>query len=351
MDKGKRGHTLLTTLRRLFAVGDGAAATTPGQEEPRPPRSRATRSSVPVGRFSLVGLSHVRDELGARWPGMAERVHALAESVISRHLMAGDVFEGDAQGDYVVLFCQLTEREAEFKARAIGREITRRLLGSEWPGLSTIETVVASIPGAAVGGDDLAAVLASAFAGGVRFMSSHEDEPDPGPGEPGVESVFAAMPKGPSSAPSRAVVTPIGRPPPDWRYAPIWDFSHGALIYFRIAPTADDRHAGLTGPALVQSIFASDLAALAKASADIVRLGAQGRRLPIVCPLHGGALEFPARRRDVIQAIAGQPSHVRRLLTIELTVPSDWPRTRALEEFIATVKSQTGGVSARLPAR
>jgi hypothetical protein len=360
MDKAKRGPALLTTLRRLFAAGDEAAAPATPQN-PRAARSRAARSSVAAGRFSLVGLSHVRDELGARWPGMAERVHALAESVISRHLMPGDVFEPDAHGDYVVLFCQLTEREAEFKARAIGREITRRLLGSEWPGLSMIETVVASIPGAAIEGDDLVSALATAFAGGNRFVSSHEDEPDSAAGEHEIEAVFAPSAGGPSlfassassasASSSLAAATPIGRPPPDWRYAPIWDFSHDALIYFRIAPTTDDRHAGLTGQALVQSVFAADLAALAKASEDLIRLGAEGRRLPIVCPLHGGALEFPARRRDVVQAIAAQPSHVRRLLTIELTAPQDWPRTRALDDFIVTVKRLTGGVSARLPAR
>ena len=367
MRKRIGGGVLLERLRRLFA-SDSQEDAPMGGLSGQDGGLRVQRPGLPVGRFSLVGLRHVQAELGDRWPALAERVHALAEAVISRHLLSGDVFELNAEGDYVVLFCQLGEREAEFKARAIGREITDRLLGSEWSQLSTVEGVSSSIPRTVPVADDLEATLATAFARGTRFVTALEDAPPPGQEEearpvpppmpsPSESSVPPSpadqglvLAEGPSPPPrSRSTAVRIGRPGPAWRYAPIWDFRQHTLIHFRIVPAEGRRDEHLTGSALHRSTFADDLAALRQAVADIVRLAGMDRRLPVTCPLNGAALDHPAPRRALLDELKALPPHVRRLLTVELVPPPGWSRSRPVDQFIEAVIALKSRVCARLP--
>jgi hypothetical protein len=360
MARTNRGRTFISALRRLFTA-EAPAPQAPS--EPAPAKSRARRETLPVGKFSFVGLRHIRDELGARWPGMAERVHSLAESVISRHLLHGDVFEVDAEGDYVVLFCQLSEREAEFKARAIGREITQRLLGTEWRQLSTVETLVAAIPASVPVGDDIDAVLQDAFRNGRRFTTSEDDEPEPGAAGPDPFSGEADSDwerAGGGSAPDATEPrrgrasgqdgdAPIPRPPPDWRYTPIWDFRTEALIHFRIIRTVRGRRTGPPAETEFAEVFADELAGLRKAAADMLDLAGQGRRLPVICPFHCAPLSLPSNRREVIATIRDLPLPIRRMMTIELAAETVWPRTRALEEFTEMLKSLGASTAAGLP--
>ena len=84
-----------------------------------------------VGRLQTVGLRGVRDELGARWPDVAERVKATALAVIRRSLTSQDSFLCNSQGDYIICFGDLLDQEAWVKAKSIEQEICRRLLGSD----------------------------------------------------------------------------------------------------------------------------------------------------------------------------------------------------------------------------
>src|SRR5580658_3419666 len=86
--------TLLERVRRLFAERTRYARATP--PVPRRPQGPA-EGSIAGARFSLVGLSELREQLGERWPQLSARVHELAQAVIQRHLSRGDVF--DAQGE------------------------------------------------------------------------------------------------------------------------------------------------------------------------------------------------------------------------------------------------------------
>lgn len=349
---------LLDGLRRIFASeARGRGRSVDGRQAPQP-------RQLPVGRFSLVGLRHVQSELGERWPALAERVHALAEAVISRHLLSSDVFERDANGDYVVLFCQLGEREAEFKARAIGREITERLLGSEWDQLSRVEGVASAIPRTVVVTEDLDATLETAFAKGRRFVTAHcdvrdhEDEALPAAAAPiGASSEIEAFAsdrgliieeRSASAARPRPTAVRIARPDPVWRYAPIWDFRQQALIHFRIVPANGRRNEGLDGPALQQAVFAADLAALRRAVSDIIRLAGLDRRLPVTCPLNGATLDHPAPRRLILDELKSLPLHVRRLLRLELAPPPGWSRSRPVEQFMEAAAALKSPVCTRL---
>lgn len=85
--------------------------------------------SLVAGKLQLVGLEDVRKSLGDKWPAIAERAFAIAEKTIQRHLRPGDIFRKSTEDGFLVLFSQLSETEAQFKARAIADEIRERLTG------------------------------------------------------------------------------------------------------------------------------------------------------------------------------------------------------------------------------
>jgi hypothetical protein len=136
---------------------------------------------VSAGRFGLIGLQDLREALGARWPELRERVSDLAETVISRHLTPGDVFELQEDGAYVVLFARLNKTEADFKCRVIGKEITQKLLGSESVRLADVSSISVSVSREALAAGS-AEVLESAFSRATPIISSDPESPRPAAG-------------------------------------------------------------------------------------------------------------------------------------------------------------------------
>src|SRR3712207_504325 len=86
----RRFTGLVEGVRRLLERPPAPAPQTVASE---PGAAVAASTEVAAGQFSLVGLTEIRDALGARWEKVAPKVHALAEAVLSSHLRAGDVFE------------------------------------------------------------------------------------------------------------------------------------------------------------------------------------------------------------------------------------------------------------------
>jgi PAS domain S-box-containing protein len=85
--------------------------------------------TVVAGKLQLVGLAAVRENLGDRWPAMADRAFSLAERTIQRHLRPGDISRRSKDDGFLVLFAHLSATEAQFKANAISAEIQERLTG------------------------------------------------------------------------------------------------------------------------------------------------------------------------------------------------------------------------------
>ena len=129
-ETGKSHRGLLSSLadvaRRLIHEHDGRRAvggvSRHGQAPPR-----AAEPMVPVCAFRMVGLADVQAKLADRWPALAEKVHGVAQSVIARHMVRGDVFDRHGDDGYLVLFATLGAEEAEFKSRIIAREIAEKL--------------------------------------------------------------------------------------------------------------------------------------------------------------------------------------------------------------------------------
>jgi len=355
MPQGTTVSGLGATLKRLFVP---ETPENPAARSARAAPERAQRSSIPVGRFSMIGLAGIREHLGPRWPALADKVHATARLAIERSLLPGDAFEPDGEDGYIVLFAQLGQREADFKCRAIAKEVSKRLLGSEWDQLATVETVCVPIPANAMGAPDMKAMLSEAFADGRTSLSSQADHAaDPGMDEirkrqaaewaqlrvndhaAGTKNEMSAAEPPPGSGPALETARAI------WSYLPIWDFQQSAIFFFRLVVADELRH----GSANLQpdKMFELDCRALKKAVSDVLSLADRGRRLPIVCPVHGTSLDHGGRAlTNIVQHL---PPSLRRMLTLELTVPPAWPAHLQLHAVIANLKALRVGVWARLP--
>ncbi|MES1151382.1 MAG: PAS domain S-box protein, partial [Dongia sp.] len=88
-----------------------------------------TDRPVVAGKLQLVGFSTLRDELGPRWPELNERVFAIADQVIRKHLQPRDICQRSGTDGFLVFFEQLEEADAQAKAAMIGEEVRRRLMG------------------------------------------------------------------------------------------------------------------------------------------------------------------------------------------------------------------------------
>lgn len=339
-------------------------------------------AEVSIGKFGLIGLAELRETLGPRWPALSERVRSLAAAVISRHLGPRDMFEMQADGDYVVLFAELDKQAADFKCRAIGRDITERLLGSQTPRIADVESVSAQVSRQSLSLGELEKILAKAFATGEPVITSDPDSPRP-PRPAG--SPDRTPPADPRYPPSHDIVEAgwrdreqprVAQPTPSvrrgWRYAPIWDARTASLVRFRLTPGEG------TQPSLDRVLrhdpdpFEIDMLALTKAVGDLSRLTSEGRRLGVTCAIRQASLETHARRDRIVDALTRAAPLVRRLLALEVVV-AEVETTFALSHLLdacqplrvrcglsvplgarrsmRAVDERLGGVAVEVPAR
>ncbi|HVJ55840.1 MAG TPA: PAS domain S-box protein [Aliidongia sp.] len=104
------GATLETTVRSALAKGGSPGA-------------------LVAGKLQLVGLAEVRNQMGDKWPQISEQVFALADRILRRHLVEGDVVRRTADDGFLVCFKDLSEQEANLKAAEVAKEIHDRLTG------------------------------------------------------------------------------------------------------------------------------------------------------------------------------------------------------------------------------
>lgn len=99
-----------------------------------------------AGKVQMVNLGDARDQAGERWRTLAERAMALAEMVLNDRLDPVDVFTRYRDHAFIVVFGELSEREAAWHAEAISREICLLLMqDSEFDDAITAEVVTARV--------------------------------------------------------------------------------------------------------------------------------------------------------------------------------------------------------------
>jgi hypothetical protein len=310
MPDAARPLALLDRVRRLFA--DRRTQARCAERSPSaPPPTVKSALSVSGARFSLVGLSELREQLGERWPELSHRVHELAEAVIRRHLTRGDVFDARGEDGYVILFTQLTQLQAEFKCRVIAKEIAAKLLGADWVGRTT-DGVVFELPEAALAAPSFEKALHEAIAKGRPVRADM-----PTPQAPHIEQRDDSVALAAGSRSLAHALKPIERDRGRTAYTPIWEFGAEAILRFRFRPDA------LEADAPTSEIAKADIAALTQVLFDVGRLATVGRRLPVICPLQFETVIRDVWRAQVIRMLRAAPAPVRRLVALEVMIGPD----------------------------
>jgi hypothetical protein len=289
----------------------------------------ATEAVVAVSSFRMVGLAEVQARLADRWPAVAEKVHATARSIIQRHLVRGDVFDQRGDDGYLVLFATLGQEEAEFKSRLIAREIVERLLGEDEASGLKVAAHCAAIPAQALVDGDVAFVLNQALdaaESGSGSAAPPEAAPAPGAGA----ALDAAA--GPEAAAHG--------------YSPVWDTRQMTLLHFRAH--ASRPWAEFDERTREVEAYKADIALVRAVAIDLQGLAAEGRRLPVTVAIEHSSLAVNSQRTSLIQALAAIPGASRKILTLEISAPSDGFWTYGCKSFLEMSRPMGVGLAARL---
>jgi hypothetical protein len=283
---------------------------------------RPAEAVVPVCSFRMVGLAEIQARLADRWPVLAEKVHATARSVIQRHLVRGDVFDQHGDDGYLVLFATLGPDEAEFKARIIAREIVERLLGEGEMADLNVATHCAAIPARALADGDVEFVLG-------RALQAVETISAPAAAAPGAIATEVARAEGASHG-----------------YSPVWDTRQMTLLHFRAhasRPWAefDDRTREVEA-------YKADIALVRAVAIDLQALAAEGRRLPVTVAIEHSSLAVSSQRANLIQALAAVPGATRKILTLEISAPTDGFWTYGCKSLLEMCRPLGVGLAARV---
>ena len=296
----ERVWRLLAGRERAATVVGTRTVVTPA---PAPP------ASAPGARLSLVGLADVRERLGDRWQELSDRVHELAEVVIRRHLMRGDVFEAHGDDGYMVLFAQLSPAEAEFKCRVIAKEIAAKLLGADLAASSTVAGAVFEVDRAALDKPDFARAISEAVAGGtpvIEVGGPRASTPAP-----------TDTPRQPPASDFMRSFSRIAPPTPD-AFSPVWNFDVGALLHFRANAGPSCYAVESTSP---MAAAKADFMALAKLLFEVGRLADAGRRLPVICPVSLSTIGNDVLRGQLVRILRQAPPAIRKLVILEIVAP------------------------------
>lgn len=154
--------------------GPNASLAMDFEQELRRRLSLATGGRLIVsGKLQLIGLESVRQRMGERWAGFAQRALETAAAVIRRRLGPGDVFAPTDDQGFVICFAHLSEAEAEFKARAMRQEIHERLVGELAEGdEARVSVQVASVEISEQESEDFSASLAELIS--TRLQQARE---------------------------------------------------------------------------------------------------------------------------------------------------------------------------------
>lgn len=364
-------------MRKLFAWG---APEVPDDDAKKHSDRQATSlaeaaasNTACASKLQLIGLTRVRTALGPRWPELAERVRSVADTVIRKHVLRGDVYEQNGDDGYLVLFVDLSIEDARFKADSIAREIERRLIGCNLAEVAACSFDVAMVnPNTALSAP--ASVLRD-LKTPTRANSEPEDHirhrtvsgsgSDTGAGPfrlaPGTDTknesrtllpagqLSAAeetqlLPHKVPAASSRTTETPSephrvasrasDRPatprkflckPSDvrWFYRPVWDFRNSALLLFALLPQRTDDSELIIGDEVLRSDDAEfvaelDIMAMQKAARDMTDLAKSARRLPLLVQVHHVSIADARRRAFFLAALKRIPAEYHKLLFLEL---------------------------------
>lgn len=333
---------LLSSAERP-AGADGAASSAHLAKDDFERRLRTLMTSAPpsqplAGRVNFIGLSKIRDELGGRWPQVAARADEIARKAIEHRLTDVDVYTQYHELQYLIIFAQMTQEQAQLKCALIAEEIAKRLLGEDAAtGLLEVKTMVSQLDGSIKFEDvpSIAALAASLAEPGGTSDGGRDDGAEKSPahaaaGGPEKDDAWWATNHG-GQDPLAAV---------QLVYRPMWDVKRDAVTTYVCVPAipgpAGRLQAGesaiplLTDPAVMNRL---DLMVQRRVITDLRKLVANNQRVLLCLPVHFDTLASSVRRTEYLELCQrGIPLQGLKLLVFELIgLPAGVPQSRLLD--------------------
>ncbi|MBL4739733.1 MAG: hypothetical protein JKY12_01995 [Sneathiella sp.] len=96
--------------------------------------------------LQIVGLEEVKKKYSGRWEQISHRVEQAIDAFFTKKLKNGDTFVRLGEGQFALIFINLTREEGQAKAMTLARELIKLLFG-EMPGVDmiSVETMVIDV--------------------------------------------------------------------------------------------------------------------------------------------------------------------------------------------------------------
>ena len=299
-----------------------------------------------AGRLYFVNLDDVRDHYADKWAQIQDLVYRGVSNIIDQHLSIDD-FYTRRQSAFLIVFPNLTKRQAAAKCIEIADEIQKHFLGHdlELPPLD-VQSTVATVSGQL----------------SLRPVSEIDDMLAEAP--PVDQTV--AQESAPAEAPAPTLPpAPVETDPSEWqtpkrskielRYRAMWHTRSKTVASYLCTPYYGDeagenrlgiRVARETGNA--ERLAALDIRVVSKVVDDLTQR-LDDKSAFVICPVHFRTLAEPSTRKRFVDVLAKLPAERKDRLVAEVIQPSD----RFTEMDVALIKSVLGAATraylARLP--
>lgn len=293
-----------------------------------------TADPVSAGKLHFINLEAVKAHFGDQWPRLSERAETLVRRTIERRLSPTDVYRKTSDLNFIVVFGNLAQHEAEIKCAIIAEEITRLLVGDEMGGGKlTPKALTIQI-------DDKSKLQASGSPEDIIHTIESKME---------VERIRRDAPQREEHTASSDPLAGI-----KFAYQPIWDVGRSAVTNYYLVPMRAEadgrlRYGEAEIPELADPEIRKrfDLLVLDHVIGDLLALQKQGRRLLISFPVHFESVSSGSRRNEVLSRWRSLPPEYRKLGVIEIAgAPVGVPQGR-IAEIVAHLRLECRGVLAR----
>ncbi len=287
------------------------------------------REPVTAGKLHLLSFAKIKERFGDQWQHMAPKAEGLMRRAIERRLQPADVYRKAADLDFVLLFPALTPQEGRLKCGQIAEEITRALVDDLGTGAAQIDAGAAAVDSKAM----LAVIqrdgdLAEAISGEIAKVVTVSSKEDNSAALDHVRFLFR----------------------------PIWDVKRNAVFNFFCVPMVKTQGGRVqAGEAAIDGLddrhfrLAYDLRLLKRVVDELMRVGAQDRRLLFTIPVHVDTVSFGPFRTEYLQVWRELPLSLQRLAVFDLVGGGEgFPQSRLIE-ILPSLKPLSRAVTLRMP--
>lgn len=304
------------------------------------------QSSVAAGVVHLLGLDHIQQAVGDKWPLIAERVHDLTARMLQKHLGPSDAWIKYDSANYLIVFSERDKAAAQLVCGKMKAELHALLLGHSETTTITVKTATIDLQGQVLVETQRLSDLLDAFATQAVVAAAcddcdlvDDDEPPPciGAGE------MLALRLGLHE-----------KTEPEFLYRPIWDaYAQVISTYvceaFLVRP-GFSRTRGydvLYDPENCDTILDLDMKTFSEAIATYNDLFQNRFRFVLTIPVHFETLANTKRRREYWQVYRMIPKYLIPFIAFELVgLPPRIPFGR-LNEIVNALRVSCRAVIAR----